>query len=270
MSLTCETPDRSRNSKRALSSPDNELDSEHKRAYHSIMESPLASQLCEPTISLSEEAIQKISDTLIATFRVHIETIVENVVTSVISKLTSKLDLLEDVNTKLCIENSELKAKVNLLELKLDDQEQYSRRNLVRISGIEEHKGENTDDLVLDLSRKIGSNLTLTELDRTHRVGKPSPNKPRDIIVKFTSYRARQELYLCRKELKDHGFEKTFINEDLTAKRSALLFSARSLTKTGHLLGAWSSDGKILIKDRNSKIIKVNTASDLTAFKPAN
>ncbi|KAH3753351.1 hypothetical protein DPMN_187986 [Dreissena polymorpha] len=66
--------------KRALSSPDNELDSEHKRAYQSIMDSPLASHSCEP-ISLSEEAIQKISDTLVATLRAHIETIVENVVT---------------------------------------------------------------------------------------------------------------------------------------------------------------------------------------------
>ncbi|KAH3706079.1 hypothetical protein DPMN_065458 [Dreissena polymorpha] len=89
------------------------------------MESPLASHSCEPTISLSEEAIQKISDTLVATFRAHIETIVENVVTSVISKLTSKLEVLEDENTKLCSENNELKAKLNLLEIKLDDQENY-------------------------------------------------------------------------------------------------------------------------------------------------
>ncbi|KAH3820019.1 hypothetical protein DPMN_121763 [Dreissena polymorpha] len=171
MTLILETPDRTRNSKRALSSPDNEHDSEHKCAYQSIMESPLSSQSFEPTISLSEEAIQKISDTLVATYRVHIKTIAENVVTSVIFKLISKLKLIKNENTKLCSENSELKAKLNLLEIKLNAKEQYFRLNLVRISGIKENRDENTDDLVLVLSRKNGSNLTLPELDRTHRVG---------------------------------------------------------------------------------------------------
>ena len=53
---------------------------------------------------------------------------------------------------------------------------------------------EDTDDIVLKIASDIGSDLQLHEIDRSHRVGKPGEHRtrPRDIIVKFTSYRARQ------------------------------------------------------------------------------
>ncbi|KAH3799454.1 hypothetical protein DPMN_153062 [Dreissena polymorpha] len=156
MSVTLETPDRTRNSKPALSWPDNELNSEHKHVYQSIMESPLASQSCEPTISFSEEAIQKIPNTLVATtFRAHIETIVENVVTSIISKITSKLELLEDENTKLCSENSELKAKLNLLEIKLDDQEHIPDRIKFEFQGLKKTERKTLMTLFLTYPEKL-------------------------------------------------------------------------------------------------------------------
>jgi len=269
MSNFFETPDRTRNSKRALSSPDNELINDLKRPnyFPANMESPITPLPGETTLTLSEDAIQKISDTLVATFRTHIESIVENVVSSVMSKFNSKLEALEQANTLLITENSDLKANISRLESKLDDQEQYSRRNLVRVSGIQENQSENTDDLIIKLSDAIGSGLSLTEIDRSHRVGKPNPSKPRDIIVKFTSYRARQKVYLKRSKLKDVGYNKTFINEDLTAKRSSLLFNARALVKSGRLLGAWSSDGTILIKDSKSKTHRVNNNDYLNSFR---
>ena len=154
---------RARNSKRALSSPDNELINDLKRPNYiqTIMESPTAPSPSESTISLSEEAIQKISDTLVATFRIHIESIVENVVSSVIAKFTSKLEALEHANTQLINENSELKATIGLFEIKLDDQEQYARRNLVRVSGIPEINPENTDGIILKMSDAIGSGISL-------------------------------------------------------------------------------------------------------------
>ncbi|KAH3818559.1 hypothetical protein DPMN_120280 [Dreissena polymorpha] len=137
MSNFFETPDRTRNSKRALSSPDNELINDLKRPnyFPANMESPITPSPGETTLTLSEDAIQKISDTLVATFRTHIESIVENVVSSVMSKFNSKLEALEQANTLLITENSDLKANISRLESKLDDQEQYSRRNLVRVSG---------------------------------------------------------------------------------------------------------------------------------------
>ena len=110
----------------------------------------------------------------------------------------------------------------------------------------------------------IGSGISLSEIDRSHRVGKLNPNNPRDIIVKFTFY--RQKLYLTRSSLKDNGFKITFINEDLTSRRSSLLFNARALVKSGSLLGAWSSDGNILVKDLKLKIHRVTHIDELKSY----
>ena len=47
-------------------------------------------------------------------------------------------------------------------------------------------------------------------------------------------------------------FNGVFVNEDLTQVRSKLLFEARRSVKCNRLLGAWSSDGRILVKIRNA------------------
>ena len=74
----------------------------------------------------------------------------------------------------------------------MDNAEQYSRRNSLRMSGVPETATENTDTLVLDAARAINSDIDLCDIDRSHRVGRPRAGKPRDIIVKFaTSVKAK-------------------------------------------------------------------------------
>ena len=58
--------------------------------------------------------------------------------------------------------------------------------------------------------------------DRSHRLGKPklgsqqaSGNKPRNIVVKFISYRARSSFVKSKSKLKDSKFKGVFINEHL-------------------------------------------------------
>ncbi|KAH3779029.1 hypothetical protein DPMN_180508 [Dreissena polymorpha] len=103
MSNSFETPDRTRNSKRVLSLPDNEFINDLTRPnyFPAIMVSPTTPLPCESILSLSEETIQKQSDTLVAKFRTHIESIVEDVVSSVMTKFTYKLEALEQANTLL-------------------------------------------------------------------------------------------------------------------------------------------------------------------------
>lgn len=128
---------------------------------------------------------------------------------------------------------------------------------------VKELASENTDEFVLQIAKAVGSDIVIGDIDRSHRVGKPNPQKPRDIIVKFATYRARQTVYKSRGLLKDNGYKNTFINEDLTRKRSSMLFKARQLVKNGHLTGAWSSDGNILVKDSDSKIHRIDSERDL-------
>ena len=103
------------------------------------------------------------------------------------------------------------------------------------------------------MTSKLNVDLNLTEIDRSHRVGRPKDTKPHDIIVKLSTFRVRQKLYEARKKLKDNGFEGVFINEDLTKFRNTLLFKARKLFKEIRILGAWSSTGLFLSRTMQKK-----------------
>ena len=109
----------------------------------------------------------------------------------------------------------ELKVRVTALEEKTDDLEQYSRRNTVRIRGIPEALNEDTDGLVKDIAaRKLDVQLTKHDFVRSHGVGRKSEekDKPRDVIVRFTSHNTKVAVMRNARKLKGTHI---FINEDL-------------------------------------------------------
>ena len=202
-----------------------------------------------------------------------VNTSVNTAVTEATKKLKDEIGHLKTENSSLKEENSNLKKSVDKLksgekEVKLlaDNNEQYSRRNSLRISGIPMENDEITDELVLELATDMGVDLQLSEIDRSHRVGKVK-NGNRALIVKFTSYRARQKLYSIRKDLRYHDKRKNvFINEDLTSRRSKLLAQARQLVRERKLRAAYTGDGKIFIKDNESQRHYITTKHQLTDY----
>ena len=139
----------------------------------------------------------------------------------------------------------------------------------MRISGIQESSNENTGEIVLKMASDIDSGIReLIDIDRSHRIGNPNRkrSKPRDIIVKVSTYRARADFYKKRTSLKGRGFLCVFVNDDLTRRRSGLLYQARVRMKSGNLKGAWYTDGTILIKTNDESVQRVTSLSDLVPF----
>ena len=207
-----------------------------------------------------------------------IDSIVNKAVESAVNRITDTLAhevvSVKKENAELKLQNAELRTSLGKLEARVskveeaaDFNEQYSRRNCIRISGIKEENNEDTDRIVLNMARDLNANLSLADLDRSHRVGKPKVGHERPIIVKFATYRARQSLYLKRLDLlaKD-GWKNVFINEDLTARRNKLLFNARQYVKTSLVKSAYYSDGKIFVRDNRDKKHMIYTKEDLEAF----
>lgn len=196
---------------------------------------------------------------------------------------------LNDQIGALKTENKELKTKVSKLESQansyekratkaekaIDALEQYSRRNSVRISGIKEPQqltdahetqSEDTDYIALNMANDMGVNLDPRDIDRSHRAGKKSA-KGRCILVKFATYRARQAFLGNRKKLKAiDKWKDVFISEDLTKKRSEILYHARQLVKQNKLNAAFSLDGRIFIKDSEDKRHQVESKEVLIAY----
>ena len=275
--------------KRELSSPEYSVDSKKNRATVSESDldiSDLSETSSPPPLGMASDAamphfvippseMEKLSLMLQETFKGQIETLVQGIVKGVLKGLNDRIDGLEsNINTlqtkneELEKENSSLITRIAALEKIADQSEQYSRRNSLRISGLKEHTGENTDDIVVNMAATIGCDLQLNEIDRSHRVGKPDATKTRhrEILVKFASYRARQKMYKIRTSLKDNGYAGVFLNEDLTRKRSNVLFEARKVVKADCAKGAWSADGNILIKDFTDKVHRLTSVDDLNAI----
>ena len=191
-----------------------------------------------------------------------------------ISKLTDRVEQNESKILSLEVANDTKTNKISAMEKQLSlqaeqiatlkkssqDAEQYSRRNCVRVFGIQETAEENTDSIILNIAKeKLGVDLGIQDIDRSHRVGPeqnmsqrtkhsepsntsvPSSSRsdstwaskvassgktshPRAIIIKFASYCTRQAILQARRKLKNTGIS---ISEDLSSTNYAILKKAR-------------------------------------------
>ena len=156
----------------------------------------------------------------------------------------------EDEIKSLKSSMQQLECGMAACQSRADELEQYSRRNNVRVFGVKEAPGEDTDDQVIKVvSQQLGYNLSKAEIDRSHRSGKPRPagSKPRPILVKLCSYRSKFALLKDRRKMKDSGFS---IQEDLTKTNHEILMK---LVKHPKVAAAWSTDGRVIAALKTNK-----------------
>ena len=107
--------------------------------------------------------------------------------------------------------------------------------------------------------------LTLDDIERTHRLGGPrkqeeglEPAASRPIIVKFCSYRKRQEVFARKKLLKGSGL---VLMENLTQTRFNLF---RKVKEVVGLKNCWTSDGRIYaVRQQDQKVVVITKIEDL-------
>lgn len=177
------------------------------------------------------------------------------------------------------------------LQDRVDELEQYSRRNSVRISGIPEEEHENTDEIVQKVAESLGVEMSLEAIDRSHRAGRKG-DYVRPILCKFVSYRAKRALMTVKKQLfsKDPtqifpslswptrrsqgGGDATvqpdtgpriFINDDLTKTRAEVAGMARQKKREKAIEDTWCRDGVIFIK-YNDTIHRITTKREVAVF----
>lgn len=176
-------------------------------------------------------------------------------------------DLKTEINS-LKQENQTLKAENDSLRVKVDDLEQYSRRNAIRISGISESEEENTDELVKQVTREMGIELANSDIDRSHRTGKPITGRNRQILVRFTNYHIKHKILKSRYVMKTKSsLRHVYVNEDLTKRRQSIYQSARKLYLEGKVSKVWTWDGKIFLTDHSKTKFRIDKLEDLDRFR---
>ena len=110
-------------------------------------------------------------------------------------------------NEKLKKENNTLNKKVRALEEnmseitemyediddKVDELEQYSRKVCLEFAGIPKQRDEDTDEIVVQIGKKIGVEIKKEEVEISHRL---PPNKQGKslIIARFWNYKIKERL----------------------------------------------------------------------------
>ena len=181
----------------------------------------------------------------------------------------SKLKLLEEQVLTSKKELEELKQRLYDVEGSHDDLEQYIRKFNLVIHGIPEREEEDNVENVINLGKILKVNLARCDIDIVHRLNTKNKTKTRPIIVRFSNYNVKSQLYKARINLRnatlhDLGAEKIFINENLTAWRAGLFREARNVLKKYHNGKTWTIDGKIFFKtDLNAKVLRIDSYEDL-------
>ena len=142
-------------------------------------------------------------------------------------KISEQNDKIYEFESRVAIQEEVM----NNLLTKCDNNEQYSCRSCLQTHGIESNSNEKNKDVILRIrvcynALEIPFNEEV--IDRGHIVGKESTNKilkkkMKSIILKFKSWKARQQLYNARPRVQKGGKKKPRENfsifVDLTRRR---------------------------------------------------
>ncbi|KAM3878477.1 protein-glutamine gamma-glutamyltransferase 2 [Diretmus argenteus] len=158
---------------------------------------------------------------------------------------------------------NELQQNYDDLIDNLDEQEQYSRRNCLIVFGVPEQKDESTTKLVCDIFKaNLKIEVLPSEIDRSHRLGRKPENpkaKPRGIIIKFTKYYVRDNVFKAKRALKNSQMQ---ILENVTTKRVKLLADLREKYKD-KVTASWTRDGRIHLLTHKKNLHVISKLSDI-------
>ena len=158
-----------------------------------------------------------------------------------LTKLKNNLTLKDKAIAGLEDDNYRLSQKV-------DDLEQYTRRNNARIYGVAEQPEENSDNLAFDFFKsELNVDIASNNISRSHRVSKKSGVEPRPIIVQFTKHNSKVTVMSRRRVLKER--KRPFnLPEDLTINRREILKYLNKDIEEGIVSKVWTVDGVICFR----------------------
>ena len=219
------------------------------------------------------EIVRSTADELKAELKAEFRDTIANL-TSMIDQLKQSIDLkndhisdLEQRITKVVQQNVKLSSEVSVMqrhiedvvEVRIDDLEQYSRKNCLRIEGIKHDRAETNESLttkVVDELNRYGAKISKDDIFRLHRIGRERTRLngkriARQTIVRFRNWGARSRAFstkFCGTD-DERKLRPAFVLLDLTRRRLTLLKRARAALDKHNVAHAYA-DGecRLLIK----------------------
>ena len=186
---------------------------------------------------------------------------------AIVSAVHAAVFPLQEEITNLKDQLAKLMSELNEVKVKANSNEQYSRRNSVRIFGLNKEERENCYDKVLNLCQnELEIQVRRDELDRAHRVDKPreaevgSGNSPtRAMIVKLCGYGTKLKFMKARWGLRS---KQIYINEDLTKVNHDFLLRVKKSCIDG--VAVYTVDGNVMARCSTTKrVYRIDKIDDL-------
>jgi hypothetical protein len=98
---------------------------------------------------------------------------------------------------------------------------------------------------------KLGIELSINDIGRSHVIRKVKDGKSQ-VIVRFLSYRVRNQVYSNKRLLKQNE-DGIFVTENLTQFRTSLIKTSSKLKYEHKIHTYWTSDGRIFAKKKTVK-----------------
>lgn len=181
--------------------------------------------------------------------------------------------LLETKNLRVVKEKYDLlNVKVEELENKINDLDQYSRCKNIEIKGVEEKSNENLKAIVAKIAIKLGAGeVKENDIDIAHRINNRNKREPRDIIVQFKSRDSKEKILAKRREkvssnditngIKDNLI---YLNEHLTLHNKTMFWEARNKCREVNYKFVWTKDGKIFVrKEEKERAFRIRNLDDI-------
>lgn len=168
-------------------------------------------------------------------------------------KLDKKIEAVLKTNTEA---HGRLEKENHILKSRIDELEQYSRKNSVRVFGVPWEDNENLEARMLNIfNTKLNISMGPEHIDNCHRIGRLVDGK-QAIIIKFAKHNYKQLILKNSPRIKG---DKIFFAEDLTQERFKLLKAAKKKFDSKNL---WTANGIINVRSGTKKF-KIKNMLDL-------
>jgi len=173
---------------------------------------------------------------------------IRDMLKNVLSKVNSRMNVLEDKVKELEGKAKNIGESNRRLQIDLNRQIQYSKKDNLRIFGLEEKTDENCREEISNLVKtKLKVKILPADISTAHRLPKTQKQKHKSMIVRFKDRTQRREILKVRKLLKGTGIS---IGEDITRDNMTLIQDAE---KSGRFESVWFHNGKVLAKNIKDK-----------------
>lgn len=207
------------------------------------------------------------------------------------SKINNVDRRLKELDT-VKAENVFLKTSLGEVSARLEQLEQYSRRNNLVISGVPESASESLTNVVGLIAEAVGCPVSSNDIDTVHRLptrdsvdpesGRPNDRKPKSIVVRFLSRMIRDRFLGAAKTRQRVGAEGTegsrstrgimvanlgdgiYVNEHLTVKNAKLLREVKKVAAEKEYKFVWFKGYVVRVRrSKRSRVVFIRSSSDL-------